>query len=112
MTMKMTYGANFKKTSSAVSSVGRPVKGFENKNLPELLAAEPITFIEYLKDSFTDIEAKGGNVTFGYIGDIKVVMAEFPGQEAKFRTLTSFEDDYETYKEKFYGWQNHLRNHL
>ena len=118
MIAKLTYNENTPKTSSSCSNVGRPVKGFE-KRRQRIASAEPVTFEEFLKDSFADIEQKGGEVTLGTLIDgiwqeyIKgeswnVVRAQFSGMEAKFRRIESFQQQYDEYLENFYNRQNRI----
>jgi hypothetical protein len=102
MIAKLTYNENTKKTSSACSSVGRPIRGFE-KRRNRILEAEPTTFAEFLKGSFTDIEQRGREVTLGHVIDgvwqeyvsgeqWNVVRVQFTGQETKYRKIESFQD--------------------
>lgn len=118
MIAKLSYNENTKKTSSACSSVGRPIRGFE-KRRNRIAEAEPISFGEFLRGSFEDIEKIGGIVTLGMIHDgiwqeyirgesWNVVRAEFPGQDAKYRKIGSFQDQYEEYLENFYNRQNRI----
>jgi hypothetical protein len=117
MNAKLTYSENTTKTSSSSSYVGRPIKGFE-KRRQRIASAEPVTFAEFLKDSFADIEARGGEVTLGTITEgvwqeyvpgehWNCVRAQFPGQESKFRRIESFQQ-YEEYLENFLNRQNRL----
>ena len=119
MNAKLTYNENTKKTSSSFSNVGRPIRGFEKKR-QRIAQAEPVTFAEFLKDSFADIEQRGGQVTLGTLVDgiwqeyIKgecwnVVRAQFSGQEAKFRKIESFQAQYDEYVENFYNRQNRIQ---
>jgi predicted ArsR family transcriptional regulator len=118
MNAKLTYNENTPKTSSSCSSVGRPIRGFE-KRKQKIAQAEPVTFAEFLKDSFADIEQQGGEVTLGTLIDgiwqeyirgesWNVVRAQFSGQEAKFRRIESFRAQYDEYVDNFYNRQNRL----
>ena len=115
---KLTYNENTKKTSSSCSNVGRPVKGFE-KRRQRIAEAEPVTFAEFLRGSFEDIESRGGEVTLGTLTEgvwqkyIKgeqwnIVRAQFAGQEPKFRKIESFQNQYDEYLENFYNRQNKI----
>jgi hypothetical protein len=119
MIAKMSYNENTKKTSSSCSNVGRPVKGFE-KRRQRIAQAEPISFSEFLKESFEDIESRGGEVTLGTLTEgvwqeyipgecWNVVRAQFTGQEPKFRRIESFQAQYDEYIENFYNRQNRLQ---
>ena len=116
MNAKLQYNENTKKTSSSCSNVGRPVKGFKTRRA-RIAEAEPITFGEFLRGSFEDIERIGGIVTLGMIHDgiwqeyipgecWNVVRAEFSGQDAKFRRIEDFQNQYDEYVENFYNRQN------
>jgi hypothetical protein len=118
MNAKLTYNENTPKTSSSCSSVGRPIRGFE-KRRQKIAQAEPVTFAEFLKDSFEDIEQQGGEVTLGTLTDgiwqeymrgesWNVVRAQFSGKEAKFRRIESFQAQYDEYLEKFFNLQNRI----
>lgn len=116
----MRYTENTKKTSSSCSSVGRPVKGFE-KWRKRALEAEPITFFEFLKGSFESIEEQGGEVTLGFVengtwedyergkNQWNSVKAQFPDKEPKYRSLASFEAQYDEYLENFYQKQYRIQ---
>ncbi len=119
MITKLTYNENTKKTSSSVSSVGRPIRGFE-KRRQRIAESEPISFPEFMKDSFTDIEQKGGEVTLGTLTEgvwqeyvrgesWNVVRAQFPSQDAKFRGTEDFQAQYDEYVENFYNRQNRIQ---
>ena len=118
MNASLTYNEFTKKTSSSCSSVGRPIKGFE-KSRRRILEAEPITFPVFLKDSFEDIERRGGDITLGYTENgiwqeyirgekWNVVRATFQGYEPKFRTVESFQEQYDEYLENFYNRQTRI----
>ena len=118
MIAKLQYNENTKKTSSSCSSVGRPVRGFE-KRRQRIAKAEPVTFREFLKSSFEDIERIGGEVTLGTLTEgiwqeyvrgeyWNVVRAQFPGIEAKFRRIESFQQQYDEYVENFFNRQNRI----
>jgi hypothetical protein len=118
MNAKLSYTKNTPKTSSSASSVGRPVRGFE-KRRNRIAEAEPVTFAEFLRGSFEEIERIGGEVTLGHVTDgvwqeyitgeyWNTVRAQFSGQDAKFRRIESFQDQYEEYLENFYNRQNRL----
>lgn len=115
MNAAMTYTENTKKVSSACSSVGRPIKGFEKWRL-RALEAEPITFPEFLKGSFEKIEEIGGVITLGFVengtwtdytrgANWNYVRVNFEGKEPKYRSLGSFEAEYSEYVEKFHRRQ-------
>jgi hypothetical protein len=119
MNAKLSYNENTPKTSSSCSSVGRPVKGFEKKR-QRIAESEPVTFGEFLRGSFQDIEQRGGEVTLGHVTDgvwqeyirgeqWNVVRAQFSGKEAKFRRIESFQAQYEEYVENFYNRQNRIQ---
>ena len=116
MNAKLTYNENTKKTSSSRSNVGRPIRGFE-KRRQRIAQAEPVTFAEFLKDSFTYIEQRSGEVTLGTLTEgvwqeymrgesWNVVRAQFSGKEATFRRIESFQAQYDEYVENFYNRQN------
>jgi predicted ArsR family transcriptional regulator len=118
MNAKLQYNENTPKTSSSSSNVGRPVRGFE-KRRQRIAQAEPVTFAEFLKDSFTDLEQRGGEVTLGTLTEgvwqehvrdeyWNVVRAQFSGKEAKFRRVESFQAQYDEYLENFYNRQNRI----
>ena len=97
--------------TNACSKVGRPQKGFGTKK--RIADSEPITFVEYLKSSFNDIETAIGTVTLGLVTDgiwqeyesgmgWNCVKSQFPGKDPKYRSLKSFENEYNTYVENFY----------
>jgi hypothetical protein len=105
MIAKLAYNENTKKTSSSVSSIGRPVRGFE-KRRQRIAQAEPISFSEFLKESFEDIESRGGEVTLGTLTEgvwqeyirgeqWHVIRAQFSGQEPKFRRIEDFQNQYD-----------------
>jgi hypothetical protein len=119
MIAKLSYNENTKKTSSSCSNVGRPVKGFE-KRRQRTAQAEPISFSEFLKESFDDIESRGGEVTLGLITDgvwqeyirgecWNVVRAQFPGMKAKFRRIEDFQNQFDEHLENFYNRQNKIQ---
>jgi hypothetical protein len=119
MNAKLTYNENTKKTSSSCSSVGRPIKGFE-KRRQRIAEAEPVTFGEFLRGSFEDIEQQGGEVTLEHVTDgvwqeyitgeyWNIVRAEFSGQDAKFRRIEDFQAQYEEYQENFYNNQKRIQ---
>ena len=65
-----------------------------------------MTFAEFLKGSFADIEQRGGEVTLGTLTDgvwqeyipgecWNVVRAQFPNLEPKFRKIEDFQAQYE-----------------
>jgi hypothetical protein len=118
MNAKLTYNENTKKTSSSRSNVGRPIRGFE-KRRQRIAQAEPVTFAEFLKDSFTYIEQRSGEVTLGTLTEgvwqeymrgesWNVVRVQFSGKEAKFRSIESFQAQYDEYVENFYNRQKRL----
>jgi hypothetical protein len=118
MNAKLQYNENTPKTSSSCSSVGRPKKGFE-KRRQRIAYAEPVTFEEFLKGSFSDIEQRGGEVTLGTLTEDvwqeyvrgeywNVVRAQFSGKETKFRRIESFQNQYDEYVENFYNRQQKL----
>lgn len=118
MNAKLQYNENTPKTSSSCSRVGRPIKGFE-KRRQRIAQAEPMTFEEFLKGSFSDIEQRGGEVTLGTLTEgvwqeyvrgeyWNVVRAQFSMQEAKFRRIESFQTQYDEYVENFYNRQKRL----
>jgi predicted ArsR family transcriptional regulator len=119
MNAKLTYNENTPKTSSSCSNVGRPVKGFE-KRRNRIAESEPTTFAEFLRGSLEDIEQRGGEVTLGTLIDgiwqeyipgesWNIVRAEFPSQDAKFRKIESFQEQYEEYQENFYNNQKRIQ---
>jgi hypothetical protein len=119
MIAKLTYNENTKKTSSSVSSVGRPIRGFE-KRRNKIAESEPVTFAEFMRGSFEDIEQRGGEVTLGTLIDgiwqeyipgeyWNIVRAQFAGHEPKFRKIESFQEQYEEYQENFYNRQNRIQ---
>ena len=119
MIAKLTYNKNTPKTSSSCSSVGRPIKGFE-KRKHRIAHAEPVTFAEFLRGSFEEIERMGGEVTLGTLTDgiwqeyirgeaWNVVRAQFTEKETKFRKIESFQNQYDEYVENFYNMQNRIQ---
>jgi hypothetical protein len=118
MNAKLQYNENTKKTSSSFSSVGRPIRGFE-KRRNRIAEAEPVTFGEFLRGSFNDIEKQGGEVTLRHVTDgvwqeyirgeqWNVVRAQFPENEAKFRRIDDFQTQYEEYLDNFYNRQQKM----
>ena len=72
-----------------------------------------------LKESFEDIEQRGGEITLGTLTDWiwqeyipgecwNIVRAQFSGKEAKFRRIESFQQQYDEYVENFYNRQNRI----
>lgn len=118
MNAKLSYNENTPKTASSCSLVGRPIRGFE-KRRQRIAQTEPMTFGEFLKGSFEEIERIGGVVTLGLVQEgiwqeyvrgeqWNVVRAQFPRQEAKFRRVEDFQAQYDEYVENFYNRQNRL----
>ena len=119
MNAKLQYSEYTKKTTSSCSSVGRPIRGFEKK-IQRIAEAEHVTFSEFLIGSFEDIEERGGEVTLGTMTDgvwqeyirgehWNIVRAQFSNQEAKFRRIESFQNQYDEYLENFYNRQNRIQ---
>jgi hypothetical protein len=119
MNAKLSYNENTPKTSSSCSNVGRPVRGFE-KRRNRIAESEPVTFAEFLRGSFEDIESRGGEVTLGTLTEgiwqeyipgeyWNVVRTQFAGQEPKFRRMESFQAQYDEYIENFYNRQNRIQ---
>jgi|SRR5664280_806730 hypothetical protein len=119
MIAKLQYNENTPKTSSSCSNVGRPVRGFE-KRRNRIAESEPVTFAEFLRGSFEDIESRGGEVTLGHVTDgvwqeyihgeyWNVVRAQFPSQDAKFRRIEGFQAQYDEYVENYYNRQNKIQ---
>lgn len=119
MIAKLTYNENTPKTLSSASSVGRPIKGFE-KRRQRITEAEPVTFAEFMRGSFEDIESRGGEVTLGTLTEgvwqeyipgeyWNVVRAGFSGHDAKFRRIEDFQNQYDEYVENFYNRQNRIQ---
>lgn len=119
MIAKLSYNENTPKTSSSCSSVGRPIRSFE-KRRQRIAEAEPISFGEFLRSSFEDIERIGGEVTLGTLTEgvwqeyipgeyWNVVRAQFPGQDTKFRRIEDFQAQYDEYVENFYNRQNRIQ---
>jgi hypothetical protein len=112
MNAKLTYSENTPKT---FNNAGRPVKGFE-KWRKESLEAEPMKFKVFLRESFEDIEQKGGEITLGFVENgiwmnytrgmtWNRVKVQFPGEIPKYRRIESFEAQYFEYVKKFKKWQ-------
>jgi hypothetical protein len=114
-TARLTYTENTPKT---FNNEGRPLKGF-NKRRQRIQEAEPLEFFDYLKSCFADYESEGGEVTLGTLTDgiwqeyvrgesWNTVRVQFPGKDAKFRRVESFQEEHEEYIEKFQTWQERI----
>lgn len=101
--------------SNACRKTGRPQRGFE-KWRARRRDAEPITFLDYLKLCFSDIEKQHGNISLWYYDGQtwypyetnkkwNYVIAEFSGQD-KVRKVDDFLEDYRQYKKDFWKWQS------
>jgi hypothetical protein len=81
------------------------------------LETNPISFAEFMKRSFENIEKTGGEVFLGYVvngvwtdydkgkSNWNTVKAVFPDKEPRYRKIDSFLEDYNNYVEEFQNWQ-------
>lgn len=81
------------------------------------LETNPISFAEFMKRSIQSIEEIGGEVFLGYVengiwadydrgkNNWNIVKAVFPEKEPRYRKIDSFLEEYNTYIEQFYKWQ-------
>jgi hypothetical protein len=104
------------KTNAGVKT-GHPMTGFE-KWRENILKQELISFPQYVEDCLNEIKAKGGKVEYGNkINEVfvpakdgelyTVVKATFPGQNPKFRRVSSFAVDYKKYESEFIKRRNY-----
>ena len=104
-------------------SIGRPIIGFL-KWRKITLEPKPISFAEFMKRSFENIEAIGGEVFLGSVENgvwedcergkntWNTVKAVFSDREPRYRKIDPFLEDYNTYVEEFSNWQQMIYRDL
>jgi hypothetical protein len=97
--------------TSAGLKIGRPQTGFE-KWRSSILNAELVSFEEYIDRCLDDIRLKGGKIEYGNKNNdvfvpvnngelYTIIKVTFSGQPSKFRSLRSFNEDWQKYVAEF-----------